>query len=50
LVPKRDFKGVVDLIERKAIVWVEDEAMGMKYEYTDIPEDLLTLLRSGVRS
>jgi elongation factor G len=37
---EENFKGVVDLIERKAIVWVEDEAMGMKYEYTDIPEDL----------
>jgi len=36
-----DFRGIIDLIERKAIVWVEDEAMGMKYEYTEIPEDLL---------
>jgi elongation factor G len=35
------FKGIVDLIERKAIVWVEDEEMGMKYEYTDIPEDMI---------
>jgi elongation factor G len=36
-----DFRGIIDLIERKAIVWVEDETMGMKYEYTDIPEDLV---------
>ncbi len=35
------FRGIIDLIERKAIVWVEDETMGMKYEYTDIPEDLI---------
>ncbi len=37
---EENFKGVVDLIERKAIVWVEDGAMGVKYEYVDIPEDL----------
>ncbi len=35
------FKGVVDLIERRAIIWIEDEAMGMKYEYVDIPEDMV---------
>lgn len=38
---EENFKGIVDLIERKAIVWIEDEEMGMKYEYTDIPEDLV---------
>ncbi|MBN1599558.1 MAG: elongation factor G [Bacteroidales bacterium] len=36
-----NFKGIVDLIERRAIVWKEDETMGMKYEYVDIPEDLV---------
>ncbi len=36
-----NFRGIIDLIERKAIVWVEDETMGMKYEYTEIPEDLI---------
>ena len=36
-----NFKGVIDLIERRAIQWVEDETMGMKYEYTDIPDDLI---------
>jgi len=35
------FQGIVDLIERRAIVWKEDETLGMKYEYCDIPEDLL---------
>ncbi len=38
---EESFRGIIDLIERKAIVWVEDETMGMKYEYTDIPEDLV---------
>lgn len=37
---EENFKGLVDLIERKAIVWLEDEETGMKYEYTDIPADL----------
>ena len=36
-----NFKGVIDLIERRAIVWVEDETMDIKYEYRDIPEDLV---------
>ena len=38
---EENFRGIIDLIERRAIVWVEDETMGMKYEYTDIPEELL---------
>jgi elongation factor G len=38
---EENFTGVIDLIERKAIQWVEDEALGMKYVYTDIPEDLI---------
>jgi elongation factor G len=33
------FKGVVDLITNKAIVWNEDD-MGMTYEEVPIPEDL----------
>jgi elongation factor G len=36
-----NFVGLIDLIERKAIVWKEDKDMGMKYEYTEIPEDLV---------
>ncbi|MEL6190416.1 MAG: elongation factor G [Bacteroidota bacterium] len=35
-----DFKGVVDLIENKAIVWNEHD-MGMTYEEIEIPEDLV---------
>jgi elongation factor G len=38
---EENFKGIVDLIERKAIVWKEDEELGMKYEYCEIPEDLI---------
>jgi elongation factor G len=38
---EENFKGMVDLIERRAIVWKEDEELGMKYEYCDIPEDLI---------
>ena len=33
------FKGVIDLIEMKAIIWLE-ETLGAKYEIVDIPEDL----------
>ena len=34
-----DFKGVVDLISKKAIVWNEED-FGMTYETIDIPEEL----------
>jgi elongation factor G len=34
------FQGVVDLIENKAVVWVDDETLGTNYEYREIPEDL----------
>lgn len=33
------FKGVIDLVEMKAIVW-NDEAMGANYEVVEIPADL----------
>lgn len=36
-----NFKGIVDLIERKAIVWKEDAEMGMKYEYCPIPDEMV---------
>jgi len=32
-------KGVVDLIEMRAIIW-EDESLGAKFNYEDIPSDL----------
>ena len=34
------FRGVVDLITNKAIIWDED-SKGMKYDVIDIPEDLV---------
>lgn len=34
------FKGVVDLIENKAIVWIDDETLGTNYEFQEIPDDL----------
>ncbi|MBO7476616.1 MAG: elongation factor G, partial [Salinivirgaceae bacterium] len=36
-----DFRGLVDLIEMKAIVWVDDAQMGTNYKYIDIPEELV---------
>ncbi|MBU03265.1 MAG: elongation factor G [Halieaceae bacterium] len=36
---EEDFKGVIDLIKQKAIIWNEDD-MGMTFEYGDIPVDL----------
>ncbi|MEM6627891.1 MAG: elongation factor G [Pseudomonadota bacterium] len=34
-----DFKGVVDLVRMRSIIWLE-ESLGAKYEYGEIPEDL----------
>jgi elongation factor G len=34
------FKGVVDLVKMKAILW-DEESKGMKFEYGDIPEDMV---------
>ncbi|MBR2195391.1 MAG: elongation factor G [Salinivirgaceae bacterium] len=36
-----DFRGLVDLIEMKAIVWYDDAQLGTNYKYIDIPEDLV---------
>ena len=35
------FRGVVDLVENKAIVWFEDEQLGARYELQDIPADMV---------
>ncbi|WP_380778286.1 elongation factor G [Sphingomonas sp. R86520] len=34
------FKGLVDLVENRAIIWLE-ESLGAKFEYAEIPEDML---------
>src|SRR3546814_20746309 len=33
------FKGLVDLVENRAIIWLE-ESLGAKLEYQDIPDDM----------
>jgi elongation factor G len=37
---EEEFKGVIDLIKEKAIIWNEED-MGMSFEYEDIPADLV---------
>ncbi len=35
------FRGVVDLIENKAVIWFEDEKLGTRYELVDIPAEFV---------
>ncbi|MEP4147270.1 MAG: elongation factor G [Halioglobus sp.] len=35
-----EFKGVVDLVKNKAILWSEDD-QGMTFEYADVPQDMV---------
>ena len=37
---EENFQGVVDLVKMKAIIW-DDESQGMKFDYKDIPADLV---------
>jgi elongation factor G len=37
---EENFKGVVDLIKMKAIIW-DEASQGMKFDYVDIPADLV---------
>ena len=37
--PRERFHGLVDLVENRAIIWLE-ESLGAKFEYQDIPADL----------
>ncbi|RII81674.1 elongation factor G [Neopusillimonas maritima] len=37
---EENFKGVVDLVKMKAIIW-DEETMGMKFEYQDVPAELV---------
>ena len=37
---EENFKGVVDLVKMKAIFW-DESSMGMKFDYQDIPADLV---------
>ncbi|WP_419769113.1 MAG: elongation factor G [Candidatus Marinarcus sp.] len=38
---EENFKGIVDLVTMKAIVWDDDAAMGSNYHVEEIPADLL---------
>lgn len=38
---EEEFKGVVDLVKMKAILWSEED-MGMSFDYAEIPADLLS--------
>ncbi|RXJ87890.1 elongation factor G [Arcobacter sp. CECT 8985] len=38
---EEDFKGVVDLVTMKAIVWDDDAAMGSHYHVEEIPADMM---------
>jgi elongation factor G len=40
---EESFEGVVDLIEQSAVIWKEDDTLGVKYEYTDIPADMVEI-------
>ncbi|MDX9795202.1 MAG: elongation factor G [Sulfurimonadaceae bacterium] len=38
---EENFKGVIDLVQMKAMVWDEDAAMGSNYHVEEIPADLM---------
>jgi elongation factor G len=38
---EENFKGIIDLVQMKAIVWDEDAAMGSHYHVEEIPANLL---------
>lgn len=35
------FRGIVDLLEMKALIWHEDEKFGSKFTYEEIPADMM---------
>ena len=37
---ENNFKGLIDLVKMKGIIW-NDESLGAKFDYVDIPEDLV---------
>jgi len=36
---EESFQGVIDLIENKAVVWQDDETLGISYELIDVPDE-----------
>src|SRR5437660_8304015 len=43
-----NFRGVIDIVNQKAIVYVPDDEVGLKYEVTDIPADLKDSAEAGL--
>ncbi|MFZ9659483.1 MAG: elongation factor G [Arcobacteraceae bacterium] len=43
---EENFKGVIDLVQMKAILWDEDAAMGSNYHTEEIPAELLEMATS----
>ena len=41
-----EFKGVVDLLKNKAIIW-KDENLGAEFEYVDVPADLAEIAEAA---
>ncbi|MDY6799634.1 MAG: elongation factor G [Bacteroidota bacterium] len=37
---EESFRGVIDLIENKAVVWHDDQTLGTNYELVEIPDEL----------
>ncbi len=44
-----NFEGVVDLLKMKAIIW-DDASQGMKFEYGEIPADLVETCQRVARN
>ena len=40
---EENFKGVIDLVKMKAILWSEDD-LGATFSYEDVPEDMLAIV------
>ena len=38
---EENFRGVVDLIHRKAVIWCDDATLGTNYELQEVPEDMV---------
>ena len=37
---EENFRGVIDLVGMKAVVWYDDSALGTRYEIEEVPDDL----------
>ena len=46
---EEDFKGVIDLIQMKAILW-DEASLGMNFELVDIPAELQATAKRNIAS